>query len=131
MSQAIVPQTQRAVQLVGPDQLKINETKAVFEPGPHQVLGKVEVVGLCFSDLKLLKQFSGHARKSEVAAGVDPQALKEMPNYVPGDETVVRIVKTGNKVTRHKVGDRYLVQTDYRWLPTANSNSAFGYNFEG
>jgi threonine dehydrogenase-like Zn-dependent dehydrogenase len=23
------------------------------------------------------------------------------------------------------------VQTDYRWLPTANSNSAFGYNFEG
>jgi threonine dehydrogenase-like Zn-dependent dehydrogenase len=29
------------------------------------------------------------------------------------------------------VGERFLVQTDYRWLPTANSNSAFGYNFEG
>ena len=61
-----------------------------------------------------------------------------MPNYVPGDkptvpghETVVRIVKVGPKVTRFKVGERYLVQTDYRWLPTANSNSAFGYNFEG
>jgi threonine dehydrogenase-like Zn-dependent dehydrogenase len=138
MTASTLPQKQRAVQLVGPDQLQINESKPVLEPGPHQVLGKVEVVGLCFSDLKLLKQFSGHARKSEVAAGVDPQALKEMPNYVPGDkptvpghETVVRIVKTGNKVTRHKVGDRYLVQTDYRWLPTANSNSAFGYNFEG
>jgi threonine dehydrogenase-like Zn-dependent dehydrogenase len=138
MSQAVVPQTQRAVQLVGPDQLKINDSKPVFEPGPNQVLGKVEVVGLCFSDLKLLKQFSGHARKSTVASGIDAKALEEMPNYVPGEkptvpghETVVRIVKVGNKVTRHRAGERYLVQTDYRWLPTANSNSAFGYNFEG
>ena len=23
------------------------------------------------------------------------------------------------------------MQTDYRWLPTASSNAAFGYNFEG
>jgi NADPH:quinone reductase-like Zn-dependent oxidoreductase len=102
------------------------------------VLGRVEVVGLCFSDLKLLKQFSGHARKSPVVSGVDPQALAEMPNYVPeekptvpGHETVVRIVQVGPGVTRHRVGDRYLVQTDYRWLPTASSASAFGYNFEG
>jgi threonine dehydrogenase-like Zn-dependent dehydrogenase len=93
---------------------------------------------LCFSDLKLLKQFSGHARKSPVVSGVDLKALAEMPNYVPdnqptvpGHETVVRIVKVGPGVTRHKVGDRYLVQTDYRWLPTASSASAFGYNFEG
>ena len=35
------------------------------------------------------------------------------------------------EVKRFKVGERYLVQTDYRWLPTKNSNSAFGYNFEG
>src|SRR5262249_4136475 len=31
----------------------------------------------------------------------------------------------------HKVGERCLVQTDYRDLPTASSNAAFGYNFEG
>jgi threonine dehydrogenase-like Zn-dependent dehydrogenase len=61
-----------------------------------------------------------------------------MPHYVPGDkptvpghETVVRIVAVGPQVTRHQVGARYLVQTDYRWLPTASSASAFGYNFEG
>ncbi|MBN2020818.1 MAG: hypothetical protein JW749_11415, partial [Sedimentisphaerales bacterium] len=30
-----------------------------------------------------------------------------------------------------KPGGRYLVETDYRWLPTAQSNAAFGYNFEG
>src|ERR1019366_3847002 len=100
MATTSIPQKQRAVQLVGPDQLQINEAKPVFEPGPHQVLGRVEVVGLCFSDLKLLKQFSGHVRKSPVTTGIDAKALLEMPNYVPGDkpvvpghETVVRIVK--------------------------------------
>ena len=35
-----IPQKQRAVQLVGPDQLTLNESKPVFEPGPHQVLGR-------------------------------------------------------------------------------------------
>jgi threonine dehydrogenase-like Zn-dependent dehydrogenase len=138
MSSSTIPEKQRAVQLVGPDQLQLNDAKPVFEPGPRQVLGRVEVVGLCFSDLKLLKQFSGHARKSAVADGIDPAALRDMPHYVPGDkptvpghETVVRIVKTGPGVTRYKTGERYLLQTDYRWLPTASSASAFGYNFEG
>jgi threonine dehydrogenase-like Zn-dependent dehydrogenase len=138
MTTAIIPKKQRAVQLVGPDQLQLNESKDVLEPGPHQILGRVEVVGLCFSDLKLLKQFSGHARKSPVTMGIDLGALEEMSNYVPGDkptvpghETVIRIVKVGDRVQRHQVGGRFLVQTDYRWLPTSNSNSAFGYNFEG
>jgi threonine dehydrogenase-like Zn-dependent dehydrogenase len=133
-----IPQTQEAVQLIGPDRLQLNRCKPVFRPGPHQVLGRVEVVGLCFSDLKLLKQFSGHARKSAVAGGIEEQALAQMPQYVPGDkptvpghETVIRIVQSGPGVSRYKVGERYLVQTDYRWAPTAGSNSAFGYNFEG
>jgi threonine dehydrogenase-like Zn-dependent dehydrogenase len=133
-----IPQTQEAVQLVGPDQLRLNRSKPVVRPGPHQVLGRVEVAGLCFSDLKLLKQFSGHARKSAVAGGVEAQALAQMPHYVPGDkptvpghEAVIRIAQSGPGVTRYKVGERYLVQTDYRWAPTAGSNSAFGYNFEG
>ncbi|MBU6411281.1 MAG: alcohol dehydrogenase catalytic domain-containing protein [Verrucomicrobiota bacterium] len=134
----MIPETQCAVQLVGPDQLRINEAKPVFQPGPHQVLCRVEVCGLCFSDLKLLKQFSSHARKSEVVAGIAPDVLAQMPQYVPGEkpvvpghETVVRVVKVGPEVERFKVGERYLVQTDFRWLPTRNSNSAFGYNFEG
>jgi len=133
-----IPQTQEAVQLVGPDQLRLNRSKPVFRPGPRQVLARVEVTGLCFSDLKLLKQFSGHARKSAVAGGVDAEALAQMPHYVPGEkptvpghETVIRIAQTGPGVTRYQVGERYLVQTDYRWAPTAGSNSAFGYNFEG
>jgi threonine dehydrogenase-like Zn-dependent dehydrogenase len=123
---------------VGPDQLILNKSKDVFKPGPNQVLARVEVVGLCFSDLKLLKQFTAHVRKGPIVSGIDPEILKEIPSYVPdaaptvpGHETVVRIVAVGPGVTRHKPGERYLVQTDYRWLHTAASNSAFGYNFEG
>ncbi len=134
----MIPQTQRAVQLVGPDQLILNESKPVPSPGPFQILAKIEVCGLCFSDLKLLKQFNGHVRKTEVVAGIDPNALREIPSYVPGDkptvpghETVVHVVAVGDKVQKAEVGGRYLVQTDYRWLPTKSSASAFGYNFEG
>jgi len=126
------------VQLVGPDKLILNKSKEVFRPGPHQILCRVEVVGLCFSDLKLLKQFSCHVRKSEIVSGIDLEILKEIPSYVPGEaptvpghETVVVVVAVGPGVEKFKPGERYLVQTDYRWLHTASANAAFGYNFEG
>ncbi len=133
-----VPETQYAVQLVGADELSLNRSKEVFRPGPYQILCRVEAVGLCFSDLKLLKQFSSHVRKSELVSGIEPEVLAEIPSYVPGEaptvpghETVVRIAQVGEGVEDFKVGERYLVQTDYRWLRTATTNGAFGYNFEG
>lgn len=138
MSATAFPKTQYAVQLTGPGELKINPAKPVVAPGPHQVLGQIESVCLCFSDLKLLKQFAQHPRKSEVIGGLSQDVLKEISSYVPGDkptvpghETVVRIVAVGDKVKHHKVGERCLVQTDYRPFVTAGSNAAFGYNFEG
>jgi threonine dehydrogenase-like Zn-dependent dehydrogenase len=64
--------------------------------------------------------------------------LKEIPSYVPGDaatvpghEAVVRIEAVGPGVEDFKPGQRFLVQTDYRWVRTATSNGALGYNFEG
>ncbi len=132
------PKTARAVQLTGADQLELNPAKPVPEPGPHQILAKVEVTGLCFSDLKLLKQFNGHVRKSGITTILDEPTLQSIPSYVPdskptvpGHETVVRVVAVGDAVKTVQVGDRRLVQADYRWLKTANSNAAFGYNFEG
>ena len=133
-----LPKTQHAVQLVGPGELRHNAAKDVPRPGPCQILARVEAVGLCFSDLKLLKQFSQHARKSEILEGIPGDVLAEIPSYVPGDrptvpghEVVCRIVVVGDKVTRHRIGERCLVQTDYRTLRTGSSNAAFGYNFEG
>ena len=136
--EAGLPETQYAVQLIGSDKLILNRSKKVFGPGPHQILCVVEAVGLCFSDLKLLKQFSGHVRKSQLVSGIDLEMLKEVPSYVPGEaptvpghEASVRIAAVGPLVRDFKVDERYLVQADYRWLRTAASNGAFGYNFEG
>lgn len=134
-----LPESQHAVQLVGPGELKLNTSKPVPAPGPHEILAKVEAVGLCFSDLKLLKQFDKHARKGEIVGGIEPDVLKGIQSYVPGSlpavpghEVVCRVVAVGDRVKHHKVGERYLVQADYRQLPTAGgSNGAFGYNFEG
>ena len=133
-----VAKTQRAVQLIGPDKLVFNKSKEIFKAGRHQILCRVEAVGLCFSDLKLLKQFSSHVRKSEIVSGIDTEILKDIPSYVPGEaptvpghEVVVRIEEVGPSVEDFKPGERYLVQADYRWLKTAGSNAAFGYNFEG
>ncbi len=133
-----IPETQFAIQLVGPGDLKLNPSKEVFKPGPHQILVKTEAVGLCFSDLKLLKHFTEHPRKNEILKGMDLGILKEIASYVPGSKPTVpghevscRIVAIGSEVKQHKVGERVLVQTDYRDLPTNGSTAAFGYNFEG
>lgn len=133
-----LPASQFAVQLTGPGKLELNTHKPVVAPGPYQVLGRVESVGLCFSDLKLLKQFNEHPRKSVVTQGLTPEVLAGIPSYVPGEkpavpghEAVIRIVAVGDQVRRHKVGERCLVQADYRGILTAGSNAAFGYNFEG
>ena len=133
-----LPSTQYALQLVGPGKLALTAGKAVDRPGPTQVLARIECVGLCFSDMKLLKQFDQHARKSEVQAGLPAEVLRQIPSYVPGSkptvpghEVAARIVAVGAEVKRHRVGERVLVQTDYRALRTAASNAAFGYNFEG
>ncbi len=86
---ATVPQTQHAVQLVGPSELKLNTAKPVPVPGAHEILAKIEAVGLCFSDLKLLKQFDQHARKTEIVGGIVPAVLGEMQSYQPGTRPTV------------------------------------------
>ncbi len=133
-----IPTIQYAVELTGPDKLGVNSHKQVCRPGPFEILAKVEAVGLCFSDLKLLKQFDYHARKSEIISGISKEVLSEISSYkpakqptVPGHEACCVIAAVGEKVKHHYVGQRLLVQADYRWLKTANSNAAFGYNFEG
>lgn len=133
-----ISDVQQAVQLVGPDEIKTNNSKQVHLPGPYQILCRVEAVGLCFSDLKLLKQFSNHGRKDMIVSGIDQNILRNLPSYVPneqptvpGHEAVVMIVAVGAGVTEYKTGEKYLVQADYRWLKTETSNAAFGYNFEG
>ena len=133
-----LPATAHAIQFTGPGVLVHNEAKPVPSPGPTQVLLKVEATGLCFSDTKLLHAWTGHPRKGPVLSGLSAEVLAEIPSYTPGEipgtpghECCARIVAVGSAVEHHAVGERVLVQTDYRHLPTAGSNAAFGYTFEG
>jgi len=133
-----LPGTQYAVELTGPGKFALNRRKPVPVPGPYQILARVDAVGLCFSDLKLLKHFDKHPRKGPVISGIDCSILSEIASYkpgqaptVPGHEAVCTIVAIGEKVKRHKPNQRVALQTDYRWLKTVKSNASFGYNFEG
>jgi L-sorbose 1-phosphate reductase len=133
-----LPATQHAIQFTGPGTLVHNEAKPVPAPGPTQVVLKVEATGICFSDTKLLHAWTGHPRKGPVTGGIAPEVLAEIASYTPGvipgtpgHECCGRIVAVGSAVEHHAVGERVLVQTDYRHLPTRGANAAFGYNFEG
>ena len=133
-----IPATQHAIQYVGKDQIVHNKTKPVDPVGPTQILLKTEACGICFSDTKLLHQFDVHPRKVDVIAGLTPAELAEIPSYkpnaeptVPGHEPVLRVVAVGDKVTHYKVGDRVLVQADWKHMKTPTSNGSFGYAFEG
>lgn len=133
-----IPTTQHAIQITGVDQIEVNPAKPVDAVGPTQLLLQVEACGICFSDTKLLHAFDSHPRKSDIVSGLSAEALSEIPSYkpgaaatVPGHEPVGRVVAVGDAVTHFAVGDRVLVQADWKHLKTARSNGAFGYNFEG
>lgn len=130
--------TQHAIQYLGVDDYRHNPSKPIDPIGPTQMLLQVEACGICFSDTKLLHAFASHPRKRPVVGGLSPEELDEIPSYhpdaeptVPGHEPVARIVAVGAEVTHFSVGERVLVQADWRHLPTAASSGAFGYNFEG
>ncbi|MDR2975079.1 MAG: alcohol dehydrogenase catalytic domain-containing protein [Propionibacteriaceae bacterium] len=130
--------TQYAVQITAKDRVEINPSMPVPAIGPRQILLQIEACGICFSDTKLMHAFENHPRKSPIRAGITPEELAEIPTYrpgsdpiVPGHEPVARICQVGAEVTRYRVGQRMLVQTDYRHLPTAASNAALGYDFDG
>ncbi len=133
-----LPATQHAILFTGPGQVTHNRAKPVPVPGPTQLVLKVEATGICFSDTKLLHAWTSHPRKGPVLGGVAPEVLAEISSYTPGDqpstpghECCARIVAVGSDVRHHTLGERVLVQADYRHLPTKGANAAFGYNFEG
>jgi hypothetical protein len=74
-----IPATQHAIQIVDAGRTVHNRAKVVPVPGPHQILVKMEAVGICFSDTKLLHAFTTHPRKSEVLSGLAPKFWPRFP----------------------------------------------------
>ena len=99
-----VPRTMRALTLSGAgfDSLAVRELP-VPDPGPDQLLARVDAAGVCTSILKLLAQGSEH----KFLNGWD---MEQYP-VILGDEGAVTLVKVGaNLAGRFAPGQRYAVQ---------------------
>lgn len=89
--------------------------------GPDELLARVDAVGLCFSDIKLITQGPEHPR-------ISGRDLANNPT-VPGHEASLTIVKVGEGLKdRFSIGDRYLIQADVFYK---GESMAFGYVLPG
>jgi threonine dehydrogenase-like Zn-dependent dehydrogenase len=82
----------KVLNLYGPKDLRL-ETRPIPHPGPGQLVMRVDLVGVCGSDIEF---FEGHI----------PPFLK-LP-FIPGHEVVGTVVELGEGVTEYKVGDRII-----------------------
>lgn len=91
------------------------------KPGPDEVLVRVDAIGICFSDVKLVTQGSTHPR-------ITGRNLIDEP-VVPGHEVSLTVVEAGDRwKDAYKPGDRFIVQADVYYKGV---NIAYGYALEG
>lgn len=96
-------------------------TLPVRELKEDEILTKVEALGLCFSDIKIIRAGGAHPKLWE-------SDLKKHPLIV-GHEAVLTILKTGTKVPlRYAPGQRYLIQPD---IYVGGRSCAYGYGMDG
>jgi len=121
-----IPKTMLAWQLTGAGLERFGvKDKPARLPVPaynaNELLMKVEAIGLCFSDVKLIKAGEQHPR-------VVVEGLAETP-VIPGHEAVLTVVGVGkNLESRFKVGQRYIIQADIYYH---GINLAYGYAIDG
>ncbi len=99
-----VPQTMQAVVLsgTGPENVTCREVP-VPEPGPNQLLARVDAAGVCTSILKIMEQGAAHTYFN----GWDPAKWP----VILGDEGSVTIVKAGPGLSgQYRPGERYGIQ---------------------
>ena len=91
------------------------------EIADDELLVKINAVGLCFSDVKLIRAGEEHPR-------VKSKNLKEDP-VIPGHEAIMTVAKVGSKLAgQYKVGQRYIIQAD---IYVKGVNWAYGYALNG
>lgn len=99
----------------GPDTLPLVKPKA------DEVLVRVDAIGICFSDVKLITQGSSHAR-------ITGRDLAKEP-VTGGHEVSLTVVEAGeNHKDTYKPGDRFMMQADIYYK---GQNIAYGYALAG
>src|SRR5438874_13419684 len=95
-----IPPTMKAWVLGGPDELTLAE-KLVPEPGPAEVLVRVDAIAVCATDIEILKH------------GLPAMVDGELPfnrGFTPGHEYMGTVVRLGPTVDEFQIGDRIAVE---------------------
>lgn len=121
-----IPTTQQAWHLYGEGLDNFGRDRASIEIpvpacGSRELLARIDACGLCFSDIKIIKQGGSHPRLYNRDLANDPTVL--------GHEVAMTIVDVGEEMSgEFKVGDRFVIQADIYYQGV---NLAFGYMIPG
>ncbi len=121
-----VPQKTWAWNMYGPGLENIGrdgepELFDVPQPGPDQLLVRIDSVGMCFSDVKLIRQGGSHPKLYNRDLAAQPTRL--------GHEVSLTIIKVGEELRdRYRPGQRLAVQPD---LYQQGKSTAYGYTVPG
>ena len=97
------------------------EEFAVSEPDDDQMLVRVDSVGLCFSDVKLIKLGGSHPKLYNRDLPTNPTRL--------GHEAALTVVKVGkNLAGKYRAGQRLAIQPD---IYHNQVSTAYGYTIPG
>jgi L-iditol 2-dehydrogenase len=95
-----IPKNMKAWVLDGPEQLRLVE-KPVPEPGPAEVLVRIDAVAICGTDVEILTK----GLPAWIKGG-----LPFNKNFTPGHEYMGTVVKLGAGMDEYKIGDRVAVE---------------------
>jgi len=97
------------------------EAFGIPEPNDDQLLVRIDSIGVCFSDVKILKQGGAHPKLYNRDLSKEPTRL--------GHEVSLTIVKVGkNLQANYKPGQRLAVQPD---IYQQGKSTAYGYTIPG
>ena len=116
------PETSRTWNLYGAGLENLTlEAMPVPEPADDQLLARIDAVGICASDWKMISQGENHARMRGRDLAAEPT--------VPGHEVSMTVVKVGKDLAdTYHVGERYAVQAE---IYIDGRNIAYGYKLRG
>ena len=121
-----MPKTMSAWPLFGAGMDKFGRNDQVCEvpvpePSDDELLVRIDAIGLCFSDVKLIRAGEEHPRVISENLETDP--------VIPGHEAVMTVVKVGKNVSdKFKCGERFIIQAD---IYVNGKGFAYGYAING
>lgn len=121
-----IPSTMSAWPLFGAGMDKFGKNDQVCEvpvpePSDDELLVRIDAIGLCFSDVKLIRAGEDHPRVISENLETDP--------VIPGHEAVMTVVKVGAKCAdKFKCGQRFIIQAD---IYVNGKGFAYGYAIDG